>query len=319
MEANKSVYNRYSSYLKKRFGDRVYKLPINIPVSCPNRIEGRGGCTYCDDNGAGFDNLSGTLLVGEQLKRNIDYIGGKYKSVKFIAYFQNFTNTFLPLDEFRNYINQAANEDVVEISVSTRPDCLRKEYLDVLKEVQMEKDIDITVELGLQSINCRTLKKINRGHSVAEYIDAMLLIKEYGFKTCTHLILNLPWDGDDEAVEAAKIISALKTDFVKLHGLYIVKGTEMARQYEAGEFEICSLDEYKNRVVLFLRYLSPEIYVQRVIGRPPKTGNLFANWDTSWWKIHDDINLQMAENNFKQGDLFNYLRGSKVAKFFEES
>ena len=314
---NDSTYNKYSVYLKDKYGEKVYKLPVNIPVSCPNRENGYGGCTYCDDQGAGFENLSGTILVGEQLRKNMVYIGTKYKANKFIAYFQNFTNTYLPLNKFKEYISQVTDENIVEIAVSTRPDCVRGEYLEVLKEVQYNKGVDITIELGVQSTNFRTLEKINRGHTLAEYIDAMMQIKSYGFNICTHMILNLPWDDEKDVIEGAKILSSLKTDFVKLHGLYIVEGTKMATEFQAGEFEICSVDEYKKRVISFLRYLSPDIYMQRLIGRAPKEGTLFANWDSSWWKIHDEIENEMKEKGFKQGDLFTYLGGEKVKKFIK--
>lgn len=310
------VYNRYSHYLKNRYGEKVYKLPLNIPVSCPNRLGGKGGCTYCDDKGAGFENLSGTLLVKEQLKANMEYMGGRYKAKKFIAYFQNFTNTFLPLYEFEGYMKQAAEENIVEIAVSTRPDCIRKEYLDVLKAIEVEKGIEITVELGLQSTNYHTLEKINRGHSLAEYIEATILIKQYGFKICTHLIVNLPWDDMTDVIEAAKVVSVLKNDFIKLHALYIVEGTEMAMQYKNNEFTLCTAEEYKNRVITFLRYLSPQVYVQRIIGRAPKDDTLFANWNESWWKIRDEIEAEMAGRGFVQGDLCSYMGGSAVKKFF---
>ena len=311
------IYNRYSVYLTNTYGGKTYKLPLNIPVSCPNRVDGKGGCTYCDEKGAGFENLSDTFSVREQIRKNADYIGKRYKAENFVAYFQNFTNTFLPLDRFEKYMTEAAEEDIVEIAVSTRPDCIRKEYLDVLKKIKDEKGIEITVELGLQSINDRTLRKINRGHGIAEYIDAVLKIKEYGFKICTHLILNLPWDDMEDAVTAARFVSSLKTDFIKLHGLYIVDGTVMGEQYKAGEFEICSCDEYKQRVIAFLRNLSPDVYVQRLIGRAPEENSLFANWGRSWWAIRDEIEDEMKEKGYVQGDLCTYLDGSAVKKFFK--
>ena len=161
MRQEADIYNRYSSYLTQFYGGKTYKLPLNIPVSCPNRVCGMGGCTYCDEKGAGFENLSDTFSVGEQIKKNRDYIGKRYKADKFIAYFQNFTNTYLPLESFEKYMNEAAMEDIVEIAVSTRPDCIRKEYLDVLKKIKDDKKIEITIELGLQSINSKTLRKIN--------------------------------------------------------------------------------------------------------------------------------------------------------------
>jgi len=313
---NVDIYNRYSAYLADTYGGKTYKLPLNIPVSCPNRVGGKGGCTYCDEKGAGFENLSDTFSVREQIRKNADYIGKRYKAEKFVAYFQNFTNTFLPMEQFERYMTEAAEEDIVEIAVSTRPDCIRKEYLDVLDRIRKEKGIEITIELGLQSINDKTLRKINRGHGIAEYIDAVGQIKMYGFKICTHLILNLPWDDMEDAISAARFVSALKTDFIKLHALYVVDGTVMGHQYKNGEFEICSCDEYKQRVIAFLRNLSSDIYVQRLIGRAPEENSLFANWGRSWWAIRDEIEAEMEEKGYKQGDLCTYLNGSAVSMFF---
>lgn len=313
---NDDIYNRYSSYLKQKYGERVYKLPINIPVSCPNRIDKNLGCTYCGSDGAGFENLSGTFSVREQITTNMDYIGKRYKAKKFIAYFQNFTNTFTDIDHFNKYMNDAVIENIVEIAVSTRPDCIRNEYMEVLKNIKDKYGIEITIELGLQSANYHSLIKVNRGHTLGEYIDAVLSIKSYGFDICTHLILNLPWDDMTDTIESAKIVSALGSDYIKLHALYIEKNTVMAEQYEAGEFEICSVDEYKKRVITFLEYISPNISVQRLLGRAPEENTLFSNWGESWWKIRDEIECEMREGNICQGDKFKYLGGKAVSRFF---
>jgi hypothetical protein len=184
-----------------------------------------------------------------------------------------------------------------------------------MKEIAEEYQIDICVELGLQSVNYHTLDKINRGHSLAEFIDAILRIKAYGLQTCAHLILNLPWDTDRDAIEAAHIMSALRLDQVKLHALYIVKGTVMARQYEQGELEMIGRDEYQKRVILFLRHLSPDIVLQRIIGRAPAENTLFSNWSTGWFKIRDGIIRQMEEKGYRQGDCCDYLNGPALRKF----
>ncbi len=307
-----SLYYKYSEYLKNKYNVKVYKLPVNLPVSCPNR-DGRissGGCTYCGEEGAGFECLSGSLPVKNQLETNMAYIKNKYKAKKFIAYFQNYTNTYMSLDKFKKYINEALLPDIVEIAVSTRPDCINESYLEFLKEINIQNNINITIELGLQTSNYHTLEKINRGHTLAEYIDAVIRIKKYSFDICTHVILNLPWDDITDVKETAKILSALKTDHVKLHALYIVKGTKMAAQYNSGEFRLISIDEYIKRVILFLEYLSPEISIQRLIGRAPEKNTLFVNWNTSWWKIKEMIEYQMIKNNNFQGKCYNYLNGS---------
>ncbi len=298
------IYNKYSEYLKERYGERVYKIPINLPVTCPNRdgSKGSGGCTFCGEDGAGHENLKDSISVREQLTTNIEYIGKRYKAKKFIAYFQNYTNTYLPLEEFEKYMEDVVIENVVEIAVSTRPDCVSMEHLNILKKIKDKYKINITIELGLQTVNYKSLKKINRGHGLSEFVEAMLNIKKYDFQVCTHIILNLPWDDMDDVIESAKFVSVLKSDYVKLHSLYIVKGTVMADEYSRGEFTISSMEEYKERVIVFLEYLSDNIQVQRLIGRAPKEITTFANWGSSWWKIRDEIEEIMYINKRKQGD-----------------
>ncbi len=313
----KQRYNVYSQYLKQKYGQKVYKIPINISVSCPNRQEfsRKGGCIFCGEEGAGFESLANTLSVSEQLQQNIAYISKKYKAKKFISYFQNFTNTYLPLSCFKKHIVSACSEDVVEISISTRPDCIHDRYLDFLKNIQDQRKINISIELGLQSVNYHTLKKINRGHSLAEFIDAVIRIKRYGFEICTHMILNLPWDNIDDVIEGAKVISALGIEHVKIHSLYIVKNTILAHMYQQGDFEMIPMEEYIDRVIVFLEYLNPNIVIQRLAGRAPEENTLFCNWNTSWWKIKDEIEKKMEEQDSYQGKHFLYLNGRALGNF----
>lgn len=307
-------YLPYSKYLKEKYGEKVYKIPVNIPVSCPNRDGncGRGGCIFCGEVGAGFEALSNEISVENQLKKNIAKIAPKYKAKKYIAYFQNFTNTYMPIEYFKKYMEESCIEDIVEICISSRPDCISDEYMEVLKKISNEKKVNITIELGLQTVNYHTLKKINRGHGLAEYIDATLRIKKYGFSTCTHFIANLPWDNDDDLIEGAKIISVLGMDQVKLHSLFVLKDTILGEMYENGEVEICSLEEYVQRIVKFIRYTKPGIAFQRFVGRAPEDRTLFCNWSTSWWKIKDMVDREMEEGGYIQGDLYNYVDGAAL-------
>lgn len=311
------VYNVYSDYLKSKYGEKVYKLPINLPLTCPNRdgVLGRGGCSFCGEEGGSFENLSNQLSVKDQITSNMEYIRKRYKAQKFIAYFQKFSNTYLSIERFKYYIKEAIVDDIVGISISTRPDCINKVYLDFLNEVKKENNLDITIELGLQTINYHSLKKINRGHTLAEYIDAVNTIKSYGFRICTHLILNLPWDDNLDTIENSKIVSSLKIDEIKLHSLYILDNTYLGEQYKNGEIKMISKDEYVERVILFLEYLDPKIVVQRIIGRAPEENSLFVNWNESWWKIRDEIVNTMEEKETYQGKKFDYLNGKAVQKF----
>lgn len=307
-------YNKYSDYLIKKYGEKVYKLPVNLPITCPNRIGGNG-CSFCAETGTGFEALSATMSVKEQLQTTKILIVNKYKAKKFIAYFQNYTNTFMSLQQFKQYMLEAANEpDIVEISISTRPDCIRDTYLDILMDIHQTYHIDINIELGLQTVNYHTLDFVERGHGLAEFIDAVLQVKKYPFTLCTHLILNLPGDNMRDVIENAKIVSALQIDIVKLHSLYIAKNTKLSKQYKDGTIDICSKDEYIDRVIAFLNHLAPNTIVERLFSRVPEEDSDFSNWNTSWWKLQDELLERMKIQNAYQGKEFHYLNGSALNK-----
>lgn len=308
-------YYTYSDYLKNKYGRKVYKLPVNLPVTCPNRLEGDKGCDFCAEQGTGFEAVKSSVSVTEQLRAARAVIEKKYHAHKFIAYFQNYTNTFLSLDEFERYMTEAARvSDVIELSISTRPDCIREDYLKVLQYIQKVYGLEITVELGLQTVNYHTLRLFHRGHTLAEYIDAVRQIQEYEFEICTHVILNLPGDTDEDAVETAKILSALKIQTVKLHSLYIAKHTRLCEAYENGTITICSKDEYIKRLILFLEFLAPDIAVERLFSRIPKEDSVFSNWGMSWWKLKDEVTDKMKEKDTYQGKNFHYLAGAALKK-----
>ena len=310
-------YRMISAFYKERYGEKVYKIPVALPLTCPNRdgSAGVGGCTFCGEIGAGYENRPASMTVKQQIDETVVHIAKKYKAYKYIPYFQNFSNTYLPPEKFRQYVEEACLEHVVGIAIATRPDCVHDAYLDILKDIQNKYGIDIYVELGLQSVNYHTLQKVNRGHTMAEFIDAVLRIKRYGFEVCTHMILNLPWDTMDDVIEGAKTLSALQVDQVKLHALYLVKNTKMARDYEAGEFTLISAEEYARRVVEFLCYLDPKIVLQRLVGRAPEENTIFTNWSMGWWRVQDLIDQIMEDEDISQGSGYDYLHGAAVQKF----
>jgi len=310
-------YNSYSEYLKNKYGQKVYKIPVNLPITCPNRDGniGCGGCIFCGEEGAAFENLPSDMPIHEQISENIEFIGKKYKADKFIIYFQNFTNTYMPLETFKNVISKSVHEKVCAVYISTRPDCIREEYMSFLKEFSAKNNLDVCIELGLQTVNYKTLSKINRGHSLAEFIDAVIQIKKYGFEICTHVILNLPWDDIEDVIECAKVLSALGVNQVKLHSLYIVKDTPLAGMYENNEFSMGTYFDYVEKAITFLEYLSPDIIIQRLIGRAKEERTIFCNYGTSWWKIKDNIDSEMELRDIRQGDKFGYLNGKALSVF----
>lgn len=309
-------YRAISAFLKEKYGEKVYKLPVALPLTCPNRdgSAGVGGCVFCGEIGAGYENLPASMTVQEQLVKNIAHIAPKYKAYKYIPYYQNFSNTYLEPERFKEYMEAGCIDSTVGLAIATRPDCINDTYLEILKGIKETYGVDIYLEYGLQSVNYHTLEKINRGHGMAEFIDAVLRTKRYGFSVCAHMIVNLPWDTMTDTIEGARILTALGVDQVKLHALYIVKNTLMDKWYEEKQFELISADEYIERVIAFLRHLDKNIVLQRLVGRAPEENTLFTNWSMGWWRIQEEIERRMDERDVRQGDLCNYLNGSAVRK-----
>jgi len=308
------LFYPYSEYLKNKYGEKVYKLPINLPGTCPNRDGrlGTGGCDYCGDVGAGFESLDNALSVQEQIQQNQAYIGKKYNVNKFIPYFQNYTGTYMATEKLESLIRSAILPNMVGINISTRPDCVSSETCAMLARIAQTESIGITLELGLQTANYHTLKSINRGHGLAEFIDAVLGIKKAGLLVSVHVMLDLPNDTLDDAIGTARILSALGVDGVKLHSLYVANGSAFDAAYQANQLALHSKDEYIARTVAFLANLAPSIYVERLIGRVPEAHSTIANFSTSWWKVKDDILKALQDQGLYQGATFNYLNGSAL-------
>ncbi|MDO4977561.1 MAG: TIGR01212 family radical SAM protein [Eubacteriales bacterium] len=315
MNQEKQLYRTYSSFLKEKYGEKVYKLPVNLPVSCPNRMDGRG-CSFCAGVGTGFEASDAQISVYEQLQSTRIKVEKRYKAHKFIAYFQNYTNTFLPLNQLMDYMEEAAKvEDIVEIAISTRPDCIRDDFLEAFQNFQNRTGIEISIELGLQTVNYHTLKEVNRGHGLAEFLDAVLRIQPYHFPVCTHMILNLPGDTMEDVIESAKILSVLPVEMVKLHSLYIPKDCALYDDYVDGRITICSKEEYLNRLATFMIYLREDMVVERLFSRIPEEDSAFSNWQTSWWKLLDEWEALMKEKGYVQGSLCNYRNGSALTQW----
>lgn len=308
-----------SDYYKDTYKQKVYKLPIKLSLTCPNRDGscGYGGCIYCSETGGSFENLPSSMSVDAQLSKNKDYIAKRYKAEKFIAYFQNFSNTYMSLKDFKEIISACKKDYIVGVAVATRSDCITEDKLKFLKVWHDKTGIDITIELGLQTANYKTLKILNRGESLADFIAACNLINKYGFRISTHVILALPWDDINDTIETARILNALNVKEVKIHSLFVAKGSKLADMYEKGLIQLKSKDEYQRNVIEFLRYLDSDCAVARLVGRAPKDETIFCNWDRSWWLIRDEIVSYMEENFIKQGDknikiIYEKIKGDKL-------
>ncbi len=297
-------YRKLSEYLRERYKSRVQKIPIYAGFTCPNRLKGEP-CIYCDSTGSGFSTLM-NLPIKEQVLTWKDRFKKKYKNVKFIAYFQAFSNTFASVDILRRKYEEAlVDDEIVALDISTRPDLLQEEILDLLEGFKSR--VDVFLDIGLQTVNYKTLKILKRHHTLAEFIDGVSRAKRRGFEITTHVIANLPWDDLEDVIETAKVISALDIDGVKVHSLYVVKGTELGNMYERGEVSIGTLEEYVQRVVTFLEYLDPSVVIHRLVADPPKTGVLFGNWGVSKLEIINAIEKELEDRDTYQGKKFNYL------------
>lgn len=309
-------YRAYGAWLRERYGQKVYKLPVALPLGCPNRDghRGYGGCLYCGAKGGGLETRDSTESVQEQLTKNRDYIARRYKAQAFIPFFQSFSNTYCDDDYFFRVAVEAveAVDGVVGLAVSTRPDCLNAAKLDFLADLQKSRGLDVTLELGLQSANDETLKIINRGHNVAEFVDGAAMVKERGLSLCTHLILDLPWDSDGDVTKAAALVSAAGSDFVKCHALYVERDTGLAELYARGEVSLLDDEDYKRRAILFLTRLAPDIVIQRIIGRIPANDAVIANWHRSWWAVRDEMVAEMRAAGLYQGCAYPGAQGPQA-------
>jgi len=285
--------------LKKKYGEKVQRLPLNAGFTCPNRENGKPGCLFCDETGSGFTTF-GNLTIKEQLEKMKERY--RKKGIrKFISYFQNYTNTYAPTDVLRKIYTEAIDEDIVQLDIATRPDCIDKEILEMVDKIRKDYKIEVSFDIGLQSANYHTLVKINRGHTLAEYIYAVNLLKEYRFEVVSHIILNLPGDNMLDVIEGAKILSALNVDGVKIHSLYIVYGSIFGEMYKSGKLEVGTLENYVERTVTFLENLSPRIVIHRLVADPPLEGTIFGNWGKTKAEIVHLIEKRLAERNTYQG------------------
>ena len=263
-------YRDYNTYLKEIFGERVQKISLDAGLSCPNRdgtISDKG-CIYCDSRGSGTGAMINRgLSIDEQIMESRKRLKRRYGARKFIAYFQSFTNTYAPVSQLEKLYDRALHyPDMVGLSVGTRPDCVDKEILGLLHSYQ-EKYL-VWVEYGLQSSHDATLSKINRGHDVACFEQGVRMAKDFGLNVCAHVILGLPGETRDMMRQTAMFLAKRPLDGIKIHLLYIVKGTPLASLYERGEYRCLVRDEYIELVVDFLELLPPDMVIQRLTGDP---------------------------------------------------
>lgn len=290
-------YRDFNTYLKEIFGERVQKISLDAGLGCPNRdgTISRRGCIFCDRRGSGTGALiNHGLSIAQQIAEAKDFIQKRYKANKFIAYFQSFTNTYAPVSHLKGLYDEAlAQKNMLGLSVATRPDCVDREILTLLSSYQA--DHLVWLEYGLQSSHDKTLKLINRGHDVACFEQSVLMADEYSINICAHIILGLPGEDREMMLQTAQFLSNLPVRGVKIHLLYVVKGTPLSELYHKEGFRCLNRKEYANLVVDFLELLPPDMVIQRLTGDP-----IQSELEAPLWAKEKQLNLKLIRTTLER-------------------
>ncbi len=298
-------YNSYGSFLRERFGCRVYKVIVDAGFTCPNRdgTVATGGCTYCSNDAFRPGSVSRLQTVPDQVNRGIEYLRRRYGAGKFIVYFQPFTNTYAPLERLVPlYESSLQHPDVVGLAVGTRPDCIDEEKLAWFAGLARSRFVSL--ELGLESVQDRTLARVNRGHDYACWREAVERARGRGVGICAHIILGFPWETREEMLAMAPAVSEAGIDFLKLHHLHVVRHTAMGNEYRREPFPLLDYETYLALVVDFLERLHPAIKLQRLFGLAPENQLIGPLWGRAKAEIQRDIEARLASRNTWQGRLW---------------
>ncbi|MFQ5586514.1 MAG: TIGR01212 family radical SAM protein [Thermodesulfobacteriota bacterium] len=295
-------YYPLKEFLKERFGCRVYRVSLDAGLTCPNRdgTKGRGGCTFCNNSTLSHPPDTGGREIGEQLTRGMEYLRRRRGADKFIAYLQPNSNTYAPIESLERFYREATGHpDVVALAISTRPDCLGEEVLDLLDG--FSRTIFLWLELGLQSVKDATLLALNRGHTVADFEEALDSAVQRGIPVCAHVILGLPGESRGDMVSTARFIARHNVWGVKLHPLHIQRGTRLEELYRKGEVRVLDLDEYAERVVEFLEELPPQTVIHRLSGSTPKRFLVAPSWGADRFTPPAIIRKLLEKRDTSQG------------------
>ena len=320
-------WNNYREYLQKKYGTSLYRVGVDGGFSCPNRTKERqGGCTFCDGTGSiavyqrtsesafrhdsSFDEgVSEEILlrfqsIENQINKGLEFIHRRYKAKLAALYFQSWTNTYDSVNNLKYIYDMALScGDFSEFIVSTRPDCVEDDVADLLASY-ITKDREVWVELGLQSASDETLKRINRGHSLSDYIKCVDVLHQRGIKVCTHVIIGLPGEGREDFIKTARALNDVGSEGVKIHNLHIPGGTNMAEEYLEGEITSWSTERYMNEVEYFLRLLNPEMIIERLVCETPSHRLMAPRHFMDKSLFLRTLNDKMERDNTRQGDLY---------------
>lgn len=300
----KKRYHDFNSDLRRMFGCRVQKITVDAGLDCPNRdgTLSTDGCIYCNARGSGTGLHARGISITEQLLRGKQALAKRYRAEKFIAYFQSYTNTYAPVEILaRLYAEALAVEDVVGLSIGTRPDCVTAPVLDLLADYARSRLV--WVEYGLQSAHDPTLERINRGHDAAAFRRAVEMTRGRGIRICAHIILGLPGETPEMMHATARFLAGLHIDGVKIHLLYVIRGTPLERLYRQREYRCLERDAYVELVCDFLERLPEETVIQRLTGDPHPEELVAPRWALGKAETLARIEEILELRNSRQGRL----------------
>lgn len=304
-KVNTPYYNDYGTWIRRQFPYRVQKISIDAGFTCPNR-DGRistGGCIYCDNRTFNPSYCQRRHSVTQQLEEGKRFFAHKYPDMKYLAYFQAFTNTYAPLAQLKALYEEALQvEDIVGIVIGTRPDCVSDELLDYL--AALNQRTFVLVEYGVESANNDTLLRINRGHSFEQSCDAIKRTKQRGLLTGAHIILGLPGEDAAESLRQSSIISSLPIDILKIHQMQIIRGTRLAEAYAATPFHIYTVDEYIQLIAEYIQRLRPNLILERFVSQSPKELLIAPHWGLKNYEFTNLLVNYLKQNKIHQGQFF---------------
>ncbi|MFW5830854.1 MAG: TIGR01212 family radical SAM protein [Prolixibacteraceae bacterium] len=302
-------YNDFPTYFRNKFSERVQKVSVDAGFTCPNRdgLKGYGGCTYCNNKTFKPTYCNLETSVSEQIQQGVGFFARKYKSMKFLAYFQAYTNTYASFENLKQLYEEALQHPkIVGLVISTRPDALDEKLLDYLADLSRKNYV--MVEFGLESHLNKTLERINRGHTFEESVWALEETARRKINNAVHLMLGLPGESRNQWLEQARVVSKLPVKNLKLHQLQIHKGTVLEKQYreKPEQFHIFSAEEYIELVVDYLELLNPKIIVERFISQAPPEMLIAPKWGLKNFEFVAKVEKRLEERSSWQGRLYRF-------------
>lgn len=306
-------YYTFSRYLKDRFGEKVWKIPVHANLTCPNRdgTVGTGGCIYCNNDGFSPAIQNDHQSIDEQIRAGIQRIQRKRKISKFVVYFQTYSNTYSSLPHLKQLYDSALNFDqVVGLAIGTRPDCVNEKILDLIESYTPR--LEVWLEYGLQSKHNSTLAAINRGHSYRDFLSAVELTRKRNLKICVHVIIGLPYESPEMIMGTADALAEIGIDAIKIHPMQVHKNTKLEKIYNAGRTDLFSREEYVEILCDFLERLPENVIIQRLTAEAPADILVAPEWCLNKMKVLEAIDNELLRRDSWQGSRFKTMRKNNL-------